>query len=672
VPLKIDENLPTSFATPKYLTLTSQKSGVITLIDKSLLPKTALEQADNIFLYEEGQAGPRPGVDWLGTAPSGSDEIIGLDYFDFDGAIHLLSVTNDGKVWRSTDDATTWTECTGATFTADIAVNMNQNGGYMYMTNGTDNIVRYDGTTTLQTYTSLATPGAPSAAETGLATGTAFTYYYKVARVNEVGFSAASPVNTGTIASNLERTNWNATTDYVTVTTPTASTGQTRWDIYISTDNVDYFYLSSVTAVASATATWVDDGTAIPVPSTLAPTDNTTQGPLVEELTNVGSRQFGVRDSNNRYRIWFTGAGVSAGAFSSAYDGGYLDWQEGGKLIPKVVKDYRDGKGTPLATVWCDSADGQGGVLQMSLETLTVGDISVTVPSAYLLPGSRGTPSPGSVVNVLNDYMFYNSQAFYNLGSRAQFLNLLSTDESSANIRPTVKQITKASESTIASAYFDAKVYFSVGYGSSTNNNTIVYDTERKAWLPYAFTLGFKKFLRYTTTGGSQKLLCLKPGDSKVSEISTSIRGDYGAAFTSTLKTGLYPISRNRFEFQWTEQAELEFSNPTGEVGVELIGIERGRGFTSQGSTTVTSQLTSTGWDTFLWDTTLWDDTSTAIDTFSESSVKRYFRVGRELNAVQWKVTTNTLDAGYVLRALQTWGTDTNGGLPRSWRLDRI
>ena len=629
-----------------------------------------MEQADNIFLYEEGQAGPRPGVDWFGTSAD-DEEILGFDYFDFNGVVHLIKVTNSGKVWRSTDDAVTWTECTGATLTVDTTVYMNQNGGYLYLTNGVDNIVRYDGSTTLLTYTSLATPGAPSAAETGLGTGSAFAYYYKVARVNEIGFSIASPVNTGTVASNLERTQWDATTNYVTLTTPTASTGQTRWDIYLSTDNVDYFYLSSVTAVPAAAATWVDDGTAIPVPSTLAPTGNTTQGPKVAELTNVGSRQFGVRDTDNRYRIWFTGAGTYAGAFSTAYDGGYLDWQEGGKLIPMVVKDYRDGKGTPLATVWCDSADGQGGVLQMSLETLTIGDISITVPSAYLLPGSRGTPSPGSVVNVLNDYFFYNSQAFYNLGSRAQFLNLLSTDEASANIRPTVKQISTASESMIASAYFDAKVYFSVGYGSDENNNTIVYDTERKAWLPYAFTLGFKKFLRYTTTTGSQKLLCLKPGDTKLSEISTSIRGDYGSAFTSVLQTGLYSTTRNRFEFQYTEQAELEFSNPNGEILAELIGIERSRGFTSQGTATVTSQLTTTGWDTFLWDTTLWDDTSTAIDTFSESSVKRYFRVGRELNAVQWRITTNTLDAGYVLRTLQTWGTETTAGLPRSWRLDR-
>lgn len=664
MPLTVDENLPTSFPTPSYLTLTSQKRGVVSLIDKSLLPKDALETADNIFLYEQGQAGPRPGVDWFGTAPSGTNEILGFDYFDFAGVIHLLCVTNDGKVWRSTNDGSTWTECTGATFTADLTVNMNQNGGYMYLTNGTDNIVRYDGSTTLATYTALTTPAAPTIAETGLA-GTGFNYYYKVSRVNTVGFSVASAAST-VVQTSLERSTWDSTTNFGVITVPAFEATQTRADIYISEDNVDYFYLAS-TSVSGAT--YKDDGSAIPVPSTLAPTDNTSQGPSVAELTNVGGRMYGVRDTDNRYRIWFSGAGNYAGAFSAAYDGGYLDWQEGGKYVPVKVEDYRDGKGTPYATIWCKSADGQGCVLQMSIDTLTIGDISISVPSAYKLPGSRGTPSPGSVINVLNDYMFYNSQAFYNLGSRAQFLNLLSTDEASANIRPDVKRISTDGEEMIASAYFDAKVYFSVPIGTSENNQTMVYDTERKAWLPTAFTIGFKKFLRYTDTSGTPRLLCLKPGDYKLSEISSNIRGDYGVAFESVLVTGLYPVTKNRFEFQWTEQAEFELSNPTGEIQVELIGIQRSRGFSSQGLATVTSQLTTTGWDSFLWDTTLWDDTSVVIDVFSESSVKRYFRLGRELNAIQWRITTNTLDAGYVLRTLQTWGTETAGGLPREWKV---
>lgn len=673
MPLDLANDLPKSFPTPQYKTLANFKKGVITLIDKSRLPEDALEQADNIFLVEDGQPSLRPGIDWYGTAMPNSEPIDGFDYFDLAGAIHLIAVAG-GAVYRSLDDGTTWDTCTGATLTADIPTFMNQYNNFLYLTNGTDNVTLYDGTTVLQQYTTLGTPAAPTVAETGsgLTSGTAYRHYYKLARVNTIGFSAASS-NSTVIETGLSRDTWDSTTNYATLTMPINLAGQTRWDIYYSTDNVDYYYLSSQSCdpVTPAIVTWKDDGSAIVVPSTTAPTDNTTTGPKVKELVNVGSRMYGVRDTENRYRIWFSSASAPKGAFSSAYDGGWLDWQEGGKYIPIQVADYRDGKGTPLATVWCDSADGQGCIIQISLDTVTVGDVSVTVPSAYKLPGSRGTPAAGSVVNVLNDYMFYNSQAFYNLGSRVNFQQLLSTDESSANIRPTVKQISNSGDSNIASVYYDAKVYFSVPYGSDTNNNTAVYDTERRAWLPFAFTVGFKKFLRYTDTNGSQHLLALKPGDNRLSEIGMNIQGDYNQPFTSVLQTGLYPTTKNRFEFQWTEEAEIEFSNPSGDISIELIGLERARGFSSQGTATITSSLTTTGWDTFLWDTTLWDDTSTAIDTFSESSVKRYFRLGRELNSVQWRITTNSLDAGYILRTLQTWGTNTLGSKPRSWRLDR-
>src|SRR3990167_7599920 len=68
-PLPLDSDGPLKFPEPQYLTLSNWRKGVISLIDKSRLPKDALERADNIFLYEDGQPGPRPGVDWFGEAP---------------------------------------------------------------------------------------------------------------------------------------------------------------------------------------------------------------------------------------------------------------------------------------------------------------------------------------------------------------------------------------------------------------------------------------------------------------------------------------------------------------------------------------------------------------------------------------------------------------------------
>lgn len=595
--------------------------------------------------------------------------IDGFDYFDDDGATHLVLAAG-GYIQRSLDDGSTWTQCTGGGYTSGEVVNMNQYNAFLYLTTGnvSDVIVRYDGSTTLQTYTSLAAPAAPTIARTGLAASN-YTYYYKISAVSPVGFSIASASVSQAVS--LPRDSWDSTTNYLTLTLPSPVATQTRADIYISTDDLNYYYLDSiVSSTGTPGVTYKDDGTAVVVPSTTAPIDNTTQGPSVAELVNVGSRMYGVRDPSNRYRIWFTSGQSPYGAFSSGYDGGYLDWQPGGKYIPQKVADYRDGKGTPLATIWCNSADGQGCILQMSLDTLTVGSLSITVPSAYKLPGSRGTPSPSSVVNVLNDYMFYNTQAFYNLGSRAQFLNLLSTDESSSNIRPTVKEIPSAGETGIASVYSDAKVYFSVPFGSDENNTTIVYDTERKAWLPTAFTLGFSKFLRYTDTNGIRRLLCLKPGDTQLSEINSSILGDYGVPFVSDLYTGLYSTEKDRFGFQFTEEMEFELSNPTGLITVELLGIDRVKDYSSVKivQININATIIGTGWDYTDWDVSVWDNTAVVPDVVSAPSVKKYSAVQKELNAIQWHITTNALDAQYILRTLQTWGTNTEAGHPSSWR----
>jgi hypothetical protein len=659
--------LPSSAPNYTALTLDGWRKGVITLIDKSRVPKDALIEAQNLFLTEDGIPTVRPGVDYYGTAPSASAIDGAAMYYTAAGA-PILVVVAGGTVYYSTNDGATWTACTGATLTSGQKCWFIQDHGYLYITNKYDNITRFDGTSVLQTYTVLSTPTAPVVVETGtgLTSGTSYHHYYKISAVNSVGFTVAS-ANSTVIDTGIDRSNWSYTTPNYATVSWAAVTGATRYDVYYSNDNIDYFYLDTV--VGNASVNYVDDGTALINTNVLAPTDNTTQGPKVQRLEAIGSRLWGVDDKDNAWRVWFSGSGPYAGYFSSAYDGGYIDLMKGSQYRPVRVVDYRDGKGTPYATVWMKSPDGLGCLWQLTLEVITIGTESITVPNAYRLPGSRGTDAPESVVNVLNDYHFFNSQAFYNLGSRPQYLNLLSTDEFSANIRPSVKQISATAAPGICSIYSDAKVYWSVPVGSTSNNVTMVYDTERKAWLPEAFLIGFERFLQYVDTAGTRKLLAWKTGDTKLSQISDSIRGDYGVAFNTSLVTGLYPTSRDRFEFMFVEEAEFEFSQPSGDINVELIGIERSQGYSSQKTVTLTSTTSTTGWSSFLWSTKSWSDTSDAVDTFSESSVKRYFTVQRELNAYQWRVTTTSLDADYLLRTLQIKGTATDGGKPRSWRL---
>lgn len=650
---------------PTNVPLTQDKfdRGVISLIDQSKLPKNALKEADNIVLSEDGAPKIRPGLGWYGTSANVAGVLDGGGMFVMaDDTTHMIQVIG-GVIYRSTTDGLTWNACTGASFTSGKKVKMMQANTYLYLYDSWDNIIRYDGTTTLATYVALPTPTGNAPTKTGLA-GTTYTYGYCVAAVNAIGYTLASPRLT--IQVDRTRDSFDST-NYVTFTW-TAVTGAVRYDIYVGQVSGEEAYIASVEG--EATVTYVDRSNALEQVANIVPDSNTTQGPRVGDMEVIGTRIYATKDRDFPYRVWISGAGRYMGMFSSAYDATYIDLAKGGLFKPVKVEDYRDGKGNPLATVWCDSKDGKGCVWQGSLETFTVGTISFPVPNFYKLPGSRGTNAPMSVINVLNDYFYYNSQAFYNLGSRAQFMNLLSTDEASANIRPDVKKIRASAASGIVSYFDDAKLYFSVPYNSDTNNATAMYDTERRAWLPRAFNVGFERFFSYVDTDDVNHTLCWKPGDNKFTEISESIKGDYGLPFESSLMTGLMHVNpRNRMEFMWIEEAEFEFASPQGRITIELSGITREDGFKLIKTKTLEPTDSLHSWSTHAWSISKWTDTDLPVVSYSEPSTKRYFSVQEDVNAYQYRITTNSVQSNYILRTLQVNGTATEAGKPREWEL---
>lgn len=638
--------------------------GVISLIDQSKLPKNALKTADNLTLGEDGAPMVRPGVDWYGTNASANAIDGGEMFVTSADVIHLLKVAG-GVIYRSLDNGVTWATCIGATFTSGYKVNFEQAASFMYMYNGFDNIIRYDGTTTLQSYTTLTTPVGNTPTKTGLGGATSNTYRYRVSAVNDIGYTLASTATT--LGVDRDRASFDAT-NFVTFTWA-AVPGAVRYDIYIGEIAGQEYYVASVEG--QATTTYQDRYNTPAQTSILPPETNTTQGPRVGDMALIGVRLYACKDRDYPYRLWISGAGPYIGYFSSAYDATYIDLQKGGRNKPVKAEDYRDGKGTPLATVWCDSIDGRGCIWQGTVESFTVGAVTFPVPNFYRLPGSRGTNAPNSVINVLNDYMYYNSQAFFNLGSRAQFLNLLSTDEASANIRPDVKAIRQSASNKICAFFQDAKVYFSVPYDSDNNNAVIIYDTERKAWLPRAFNeIGFERFFSYTDTSGNKHILCWKTGDTKFSEIAESINGDYGVAFRTTLSTGLQHVNpRNRLEFAYCEEGEIEFASTQGQIGIEFSAITREDGYKVVATRNIIPATTKYSWTTHAWGDHIWTDTANEIVSYSEPSLKRYFEVLEDINAYQYVITTESLNAAYLLRTLQVQVTPSFAGKPREWEL---
>ena len=452
-------NLPTNPPAERVLTQNKFNQGVISIIDESNLPKNALKTADNWWLSEDGAPSIRPGVGWYGVAVPNGLAIDGGGVFTTSAFASHLVVAAGGTVYRSTDQGANWDACTGATLTAGYEVGTEQANNYLYLFNGEDYMIRYDGTTTLVTYASISMPVGNALVKTGLAGTAIYTYRYRVAAVNEVGSTAASVAVTTTTDRTRDQFN---DTNFITFSW-NAITGARFYDIYVGQTAGEESFVARVEGQASVT--YKDMLNSPEQTQVLAPTSDSTVGLKVGDVSLIGSRLYATKDKDNPFRVWIGAGGRLIGQFGTGgIDSTYVDLQKGSQYRPIACRDFKDRTGTPVATIWCDSIDGRGAIWQGSLDSLASGADVILIPNFYKLPGSRGTNAPFSIVNVLNDFIYYNSQAIYNIGSRADFLNLLSTDETSGNIRTNVRSINPTASSNIAAYYYEAKIYISVPY----------------------------------------------------------------------------------------------------------------------------------------------------------------------------------------------------------------
>lgn len=654
---KLKGNLPEA-----KLNIGSFNKGLITLVSETLIPTSAAKESRNLMQTMDGRWTTRWGTDTYGTSTGGT--IYGAGTYTTDaGATHLLVATGT-SIKRSTDDGATWSTCTGATMTAGNKVNFLQIGSYCYIANGVDNLVRYDGTTTLQVYTSLTTPTGTSLGLTGLTSGS-YNAYYKVSAVNSVGETAASAEATTTM--NKERDNWTTGTDYITVTFNRV-TGASYYNIYFSTRTGEEVYLDSIADPGTgSTVAYQDRGTVALNDLVVAPVSNTTTGPKFSEMELSGNRIWATLDPNNPWRVYWSGTGQYQGAFSEYYGGGYVDLEKGGRERPKKVVHYRDGKGGAYATVLTSDPEGNGSIWQISLDSVTIGTTSFTVPTAVKIVGSVGTSAPGSVSKVRNDIFFFNRRGWFSLGSRPQMLNLLSTDEISSNIRPDIQAMQGSALDKVTSYFYDAKCFVSMPYGSDTNNVIYVNDTERKNWSG-PWTVGVERFFEYADTDGNNHLLAVPTSGNTLLEVSSNITGDEGAAFDTRYLSGLYPVTQDRNAFAKIRYVYFELFSPVGDIQLSVLGTEKKRGFNQIRTVSITGSQSGVGYGTQAFSSFSFSDTSTVPNTFSLSSIKKRVRVNRLLNNIQFKITTSGRGDSYVLVNIQAKGFVIPTGDPQSWK----
>lgn len=626
--------------------------GSNTLFSETRLEKNEAKEAQNLILIEDGIWDKRwgtsqyGGVSWTGTLDGFTE------YKKTDGTREMIVVA-DGKIWRVDPAAQTKTQITGATPTAGYRCFFVQIGSKLYIANGQDALVRYDGST-LSTYTGLTTPvGQALARGAGLAAGS-ITYYYRVTAVNDVGETVAS--TEASITVNKLRDAWvTASNEYLDFSW-TAVAGALQYVIYFSDTSGYEVKLSTVN-----TNSYRDYGTDTPNPYIEPPNDNSTTGPKFTSMFISGNRIWGTGDPNNPYRAYFTGTGVFLGNFSPAYGGGWIDLEKGGRATTVTGCDFQ-GK----AHIFMKTDDGKGQVWQITLESQTIGTTSFIVPIPLKIINSVGTNAARSVVYVENDVLFLNPKAVQVLGNEPGVLNVLRTNELSAKIRPYIRDLDAASLSKACAYYYDAKVFFSVPTSSGEPNKIVIFDRERTAWIK-DWSIGVSQFGEYTDTTGVTHLLGIN--SNKLIEFSPNYQGDSGTAFTWKYVSPRIPMSKDWTQFAKIKRVYVRLRNTQGTVIFSVTGTKKSGSFTGLGSAEITagSSDTGMGWDQI--GAVQIGNTLGAPTTFADENMIKYMTINKLIRDIQYTVQGSGLSDRTVLTGLMFEGFVIPTSKPSDWKL---
>lgn len=636
------------------------------LSDARLGRKTAnhkyAQEATNLVQVEDGiWEGPRPGTGYFSNAVTGTGLDHLAEYTRADRSRELIAISNDGNGYKSTDDGKTWTLISGATWTPGKQFITTQFKNQLWITNGFDPLAYYDGTS-FNSFTAIDDPDtAPSISlGAGLSSGS-YTYYIRYVANNTVANTNPSPAVTLSVNQPLEQ--WeSASNEYVDITLP-AITGAESYDIYI--DEIESGPYGHIGSTATTTFRYFGDA---PNSFQQAPDDNITAAPKISSMELSGNRMWGTKDKDNLWRVYGTGTSQYLGYFSPFYGGFDVDLERGGRYYPTSVVHYRTGKGDPIATVLCASADGNGTIFQVELTTQTIGDVNIVIPIAYKLVGSTGSDALGSVTKFGDNVAFLNKKGVFFLRNREQLFNVLATDDMTAPFRDKFKSLNLSAIEKSIGFWQAPRLYFSVPQGSSENDTTFVWDDERRNWT-WGWTIGFKQMMEYTDSNKITHLLGIRANDSKIIEISDSYTSDLGQPIFAQYMGPLIPADpANPKAITKRNETIFEIGELRGSVTCTVLGRTKKSDVVELGSKTATSTFSNSGIGTDMFSDVMFSDTTDLPKTFSSSSTKKSVKISKKLYAIKYRVTSNGIGNKWRLISVSTSGKKVVKRTPSSWK----
>lgn len=623
--------------------------GVNVLYSETRLKKNEAKEATNLMLIEDGIWDKRWGTKTKITMGATVDGF--TEYVKSDGTTELI-ICAGGTIYKSTNLSTT-SSISGATYTSGNKCYFVQIGTYLYIGNGVDALIRYDGTS-LTTYTALDNPGTVTLTRgAGLSAGS-WTYYYKVTAINAVGETA--PSSEASITVNKDRDLWSAADENIALSW-SAVTGALKYVVYYS-DTTGY----EVKLAETTAPSYTDDGSVVPNPYIEPPAANITGGPKLKKMWLSGNRIWGA-DPNNPYRVWFSGSGVYLGNFAPAYGGGWVELEKGGRATVVGGEDYQ-GK----SHVICETPEGRGNIWQVIIESQSISGTSTSyvVPVPTKIIGQVGSNAPRSIIIVENDLWFTNKKGVQILGNEPGVLNTLRTNELSAKLRPYFQSLDVGSISKICAYYFDAKVFISVPTASGDPNRIVVMDRERLAWIK-DWTKGVSQFGEFTDS--TKETYFLGSSGATIIHFSSTYGDDDGTAFTWKYLSPRIPVSADWTQFAKIKKAYARLRNTQGNISFTFFGTGKTQSFSQLASATISQGASDTGigWDQ-VGDFQVGSTNGTPT-VFSEESLIKYLSINNLIRDMQWQIQGSAAIDRAAITGIMAKGFVLAAGEPSDWRL---
>lgn len=516
--------------------------GLNTLVSPTEIRPDELSESIDIQLVEDGKIQcPRDGQAYYGNS-SGS-RVVGLFTYNkiSDGRRELIR--REGTALKKYNSSTSgWDGISGYTYTNNLRTEGVMAYDRLYLTNPTDPLTYYDGTS-ITSFTAISAPSAPTVTRTG-SSGT-YTFSYKISAVTAVGETTPSTAGSTTLnQSSLDSTN------YMTISWSSV-TNAIGYNVYGRKDGLWYHILY---LEGNGSTTYVDKGALTPNELIIPLTENTTGGPKGVDIEQYKDSLFVIDETG---RLFYSAGGDLINDFSAANGGGFVDVSRNDGQKGKAVRVFKNS----LVVFKKNS------IYQFTFSTSGA-------PSLTQVTAAVGCVATRSVIEVENDLMFADERGIFSIGNQQGFaFDVLRTSELSSRVRSVFQTIDSAYIENIAAHYAtvankNLAIFSYTPTGSTTNSRGLIYDVERLGWYKWT-NINANCWVTYTNALGETAVIYGDDSSGYTKEILTGTT-DFGSPISGSFKLRSEAFG-DLTRYKTLRDINVILRQPVGSVNLSVI-----------------------------------------------------------------------------------------------------